>query len=51
MDCKILWGDVHVNEAIITGKSAPVHKHAKDKLIGGSIMQNWNSKGTGNCCR
>jgi Cu+-exporting ATPase len=38
MDCKILWGDVHVNEAIITGESAPVHKYAKDKLIGGSIV-------------
>ena len=38
MDCKILWGDAHVNEAIITGESAPVHKYAKDKLIGGSIV-------------
>lgn len=38
MDCKILWGDVHVNEAIITGESTPVHKYAKDKLIGGSLV-------------
>ncbi|MFN8289320.1 MAG: cation-translocating P-type ATPase [Chitinophagaceae bacterium] len=38
IDCKILWGDVHVNEAIITGESAPVHKKAKDKLIGGSVI-------------
>ena len=38
IDCKILWGDVHVNEAIITGESAPVHKKAKDKLIGGSVV-------------
>jgi P-type Cu+ transporter len=38
MDCKILWGDAHVNEAIITGESAPVHKYAKDKLIGGSVV-------------
>jgi Cu+-exporting ATPase len=37
-DCKILWGDVHVNEAIITGESAPVHKKIKDKLIGGSLI-------------
>lgn len=37
-DCKILWGDVHVNEAIVTGESAPVHKKAKDKLIGGSVI-------------
>lgn len=38
IDCKILWGDVHVNEAIITGESLPVHKLAKDKLIGGSLI-------------
>ena len=38
IDCKILWGDVHVNEAIVTGESAPVRKQAKDKLIGGSIV-------------
>lgn len=44
MDCKILWGDVHVNEAIITGESIPVHKYAKDKLIGGSIIQDGTVK-------
>ncbi|HEX4876601.1 MAG TPA: HAD-IC family P-type ATPase, partial [Chitinophagaceae bacterium] len=38
IDCKILWGDIHVNEAIITGESLPVHKLAKDKLIGGSVI-------------
>src|SRR5262245_13058877 len=38
IDCKILWGDIHVNEAIITGESKPVRKQAKDKLIGGSIV-------------
>jgi len=37
-DCKILWGDASVNEAIITGESVPVKKQSKDKLIGGSIM-------------
>ncbi|MCH5596740.1 heavy metal translocating P-type ATPase [Niabella ginsengisoli] len=37
-DCKILWGDVSVNEAVITGESVPVNKQAKDKLIGGSIV-------------
>lgn len=37
-DCKILWGDASVNEAIITGESVPVNKKAKDKLIGGSIL-------------
>lgn len=38
IDCKILWGDAHVNEAIITGESLPVHKYKKDKLIGGSVL-------------
>jgi Cu+-exporting ATPase len=37
-DCKILWGDASVNEAIITGESLPLEKHAKDKLVGGSII-------------
>jgi Cu+-exporting ATPase len=44
MDCKILWGDAHVNEAIITGESSPVHKFAKDKLIGGSILNDGTVK-------
>lgn len=38
IDCKVLWGDVHVNEAIITGESLPLHKKAKDTLIGGSVI-------------
>lgn len=37
-DSKILWGDATVNEAIITGESLPLTKHAKDKLIGGSLL-------------
>jgi P-type Cu+ transporter len=37
-DCKILWGDASVNESIITGESLPITKHAKDKLIGGSLI-------------
>jgi P-type Cu+ transporter len=44
IDCKILWGDVQVNEAIITGESVPVHKVAKDKLIGGSLISNGTVK-------
>jgi len=44
MDCKILWGDVRVNEAIVTGESLPVHKFAKDKLIGGSTIQDGTVK-------
>ncbi|MBL0181324.1 MAG: cadmium-translocating P-type ATPase [Chitinophagaceae bacterium] len=38
MDCKILWGDVHVNESLLTGESKPVHKTKKDVLIGGSLV-------------
>src|SRR5688572_226588 len=38
IDSKILWGDAHLNEAIITGESSPVHKYAKDKIIGGSMI-------------
>jgi P-type Cu+ transporter len=44
IDCKILWGDVHVNEAIITGESVPVHKKGKDKLIGGSVISDGTVK-------
>jgi Cu+-exporting ATPase len=38
MDCKILWGDVQVNESLLTGESKPVHKTKKDALIGGSMI-------------
>ena len=44
IDCKILWGDVHANEAIITGESSPVRKQTKDKLIGGSIISDGTVK-------
>ena len=44
MDSKILWGDAHVNEAIVTGESLPVHKYPKDKLIGGSTIQDGTVK-------
>jgi Cu+-exporting ATPase len=40
IDCKILSGEAHVSEAIITGESVPVHKVGKDKLIGGSVLEN-----------
>jgi P-type Cu+ transporter len=43
-DCKILWGEADVNEAIITGESIPLHKAGKDKLIGGSIVENGTIK-------
>lgn len=44
IDCKILWGEADVNEAIITGESMPVHKVKKDKLVGGSILENGTVK-------
>jgi len=39
VDCKILWGDASVNEALLTGESLPVTKTKKDSLIGGSILE------------
>ncbi len=39
IDCKILWGDAMINEAIITGESLPVNKTKKDFLIGGSVVE------------
>ena len=44
VDCKILWGDVLVNEAIITGESIPVSKGKKAQLIGGSIVEQGTAK-------
>lgn len=38
-DCKILWGEAQLNEALLTGESLPVPKKAKDFLIGGSIVE------------
>jgi Cu+-exporting ATPase len=44
IDAKILWGDAHVNESLLTGESIPVHKVAKDKIIGGSVVESGNLK-------
>jgi Cu+-exporting ATPase len=44
IDCKILWGDAHVNEALLTGESIPVHKIKKDNIIGGSIVESGSVK-------
>lgn len=38
IDCKILWGDAAVNEALLTGESKPIKKTKKDALIGGSML-------------
>jgi Cu+-exporting ATPase len=43
-DCKILWGNVLVNEAIITGESVPLSKGKKEALIGGSILESGTAK-------
>lgn len=37
-DCKILWGEAHANEALLTGESRPVAKQKKDMLAGGSLL-------------
>ncbi|MDB5201906.1 MAG: ATPase [Ferruginibacter sp.] len=38
-DCKILWGEAMVSEALLTGESLPLEKKKKDFLIGGSILE------------
>ena len=43
-DCKILWGEAHVNEAILTGESDPIFKQKKDLLTGGSILESGSVK-------
>ena len=44
MDCKILSGEVEVNEAIISGEGLPVYKKQNDLLIGGSVVANGSVK-------
>lgn len=44
MDCKILWGSVEVNEALLTGESKPIRKEKKDSLIGGSMIMDGTVK-------
>lgn len=44
VDCKILWGEAHVNEALLTGESTPVHKKTKDAIVGGSIVEDGTLK-------
>ena len=38
MDCKVLWGEAQVSEALLTGESKPIFKQKKDALIGGSLV-------------
>ena len=44
LDCKILWGECTVNEAILTGESSPLFKTKKDFLIGGSVLESGTVK-------
>lgn len=44
MDGTIYWGDALVNESMITGESQPVSKKGKDKVIGGTILEDGNIK-------
>lgn len=37
-DAKILWGEVQVDESIITGESLPVSKGVGDIILGGSLL-------------
>jgi len=43
-DCKILWGEAYVSEALLTGESKPIHKQKKDSLIGGSLFTDGTAK-------
>lgn len=43
-DCKILWGQAQVNEALLTGESTPLYKKEKDSIIGGSIVEDGSLK-------
>ncbi len=44
IDCKILWGECSVSEAIISGESAPIFKTKKGNLIGGSFLESGTVK-------
>jgi P-type Cu+ transporter len=43
-DCKILWGEAQVNEALLTGESIPVFKTKKDQIIAGSVVEDGTLK-------
>ncbi len=44
MDAVITWGNVSVNESLLTGESIPVEKNINDKIIGGSTVENGSAK-------
>ncbi len=39
VDGEIIWGDGTINESMISGESIPVSKTTKDKVIGGTIVE------------
>ena len=43
-DCKVLWGEASISEAILTGESTSVDKKMNDKLIGGSLVESGTLK-------
>lgn len=38
-DCKILWGEAHLNEALLTGESTPIQKKPREAIVGGSLVE------------
>ena len=44
IDCKILWGEMHVNESLLTGESKPVYKQKGGALIGGTLVLEGTAK-------
>lgn len=44
MDGTIYWGSGHVNESMITGESEPVARNEKEKVIGGTLLDNGSIK-------
>ncbi|MCX6292043.1 MAG: cation-translocating P-type ATPase [Bacteroidetes bacterium] len=44
VDGVITWGNVSINEAIITGESIPANKNSGDEVIGGTLVESGSLK-------